>query len=191
MNIYKQSLDEQLKEHYDRWEYLFTNGGQDPFWSDGCNMDIVRNHIIYTKKQMEEAGQLTDTYYRELPPEVDRNYMARADEIRANSRKSLEAYKMHPDYLYLCDAIKLLNKHQIEDTAIRNVIGYATGLKKYIAEDNLVAMRRQEYPENYIESFTRCRKNVEKILGEKSRIIFIEDGKQLKGQLSIADWLTV
>ena len=191
MDIYKQSLDEQLKEEYKQWEHLYTHGGSDPNWTDGCNMDLVRNHIIYTKKKMKETGQLTDTYYRETPPEVDRDYMARADEIRENARKSLAAYKKHPDYLYLVDAIKLLNKRQVDETCIKNVIGYARGLKMHIECDDLVAMRRHEHPERYIESFVRCRKNVESILDEKPRIIFFEDSKQLGGQMNISDWLTV
>ena len=191
MNIYKQSLDEQLKEEYDRWNRLYTFGGSDPNWSDGCNMQLVRNHIINIKKRMEEVGELTDTYYRELPPEVDMDYMARVDEIRENAKKSLEAYKIHPDYLYLCDTISLLDKKQISDTYIQNVIGYARGLEKYIADDDLVAMRRQEHPESYIDGFIACRKRVEKILVNKPRIIFVEDGKQLNGQMNIVDWLTV
>ncbi|MGF7145322.1 hypothetical protein HNQ56_003763 [Anaerotaenia torta] len=59
----KPSLEEQLQERYDHWNYLYSHGGSDPFWSDGCNMLLVRNHIISIKRQMEEAGQLTDTYY--------------------------------------------------------------------------------------------------------------------------------
>ena len=185
------SLDEQLKSEYDRWNYLYTYGGQDPFWADGGNLNLMRNHIINIKRQMEEAGHLTDTYYRELPPAVSIDYMARPDEIRANARKSLEIYKKHPDYLYLCDAIKLLNAKQIKDTSIINVIGYCQGLKLHIRDDDLVAMRRHEKPERYIEAFTDCRKRVEKILADKPRTAFCEDGEQLPGQLSIADWLTV
>lgn len=154
-------------------------------------MHLVRNHIINIKTQMEESGQLTDTYYRKLPPEVDPEYMARAEEIRINARKSLEIYNKHPDYLYLVDAIKDLNKKQINDTSINHVIGYVRGLAMFIEKDLLLDMRRHEDPERYIESFTSCRKVVEKILGEKPRLVFYKDKKQLEGQLSITDFLTV
>lgn len=154
-------------------------------------MHLVRKHIIYIKKQMEEAGQLTDAYYRELPPEVDENYMARADEIRENAKKSLEIYKSHTDYLYLLEVIGLLNKRQIDDTCIQNVIGYCRGLEIYINKDDLVAMRRHENPDRYLKSFSECRKRVENILGEKPRIEFNEDLKQLSGQMNILDFLTI
>lgn len=187
----KQSLDEQLKQEYDRWNHLYTYGGQDPNWPDGYNMYLVRNHIIHIKKDMEEAGHLTETYYRELPPEVDRDYMARADEIRKNAKKSLEIYKRDKDYLYLLDTIGLLNKRQINDTCIQNVIGYCRGLEIYINNNNLVAMRRHEDPERYVKSFSECRKRVENILGEKPRVEFSENSKQLSGQMNILDFLTI
>ena len=185
----KQSLDEQLKQEYDRWNRLYIYGGQDPFWSDGSSMCLIRNHIIYIKEQMEEAGQLTDTYYQELPPEVDSDYMARADEIRENANKSLNIYKSHEDYLYLLNTIKFLNKRQIEDTCIRNVTGYCRGLEIYINNNDLVAMRRHEDPERYVKSFSECRKRVENILGEKPRVEFSENSKQLSGQMNILDFI--
>ena len=184
----KPSLDEQLRSEYDRWNYLYTHGGQDPFWADGCNLNLVRGHIISIKADMEETGQLTDTYYRETPSEVDMDYMARPDEIRANAKKSLEIYKKHPDYLYLCDEIYLLTKRQADDTSIRNVIGYCEGLEMHIDRDDLVSMRRHEHPERYVKSFTECRKRVENILSEKPKANFYEDDDQLSGQMSIADW---
>ena len=37
--------EEELKKDYERWSRLFCQGGQDPFWTDGNNLQIVRNHI--------------------------------------------------------------------------------------------------------------------------------------------------
>jgi hypothetical protein len=189
LDLYKQSLDEQLKDRYSRWEHLYKYGGSDPNWSDGCNMNLIRNHIINIKKQMEESGQFTNTYYRDLPPEVNRDYMARADEIRKNAKDSLKAYKNHTDYLFLLDAIKLLNKRQIEETCIDYVTGYVKGLEMFIERDNLIDMRRHEHPERYIESFVSCRKKVEQILGYKPKIIYFSDNKQLQGQMNIFDFI--
>lgn len=186
----KETLDERLKNEYDHWNRLYTYGGEDPNWADGCNLNLLRNHILHTKEQMEEDGQLTDTYYRELPPEVERDYMARADEIRDNAKKSLKIYKSNPNYLYLCDIVNLLNKKQAEDTCIRNVIGYCKGLEHFIEHDDLISMRRHEKPDVYIDSFINCRKKVESILGKQSKTEFIDDKQQLQGQMNILDFLT-
>ncbi len=64
-----------------RWKDINQNGCNDPFWSDGCNMNLVRNHIIYDKCQLEnmcreKSCPLPEEYYIQTPPEVDNHYMA-------------------------------------------------------------------------------------------------------------------
>ncbi len=84
----------ELEKEYARWDEVFTKGGSDPFWSDGVNLELTRNHILYYKEQLAKQENslfgLPDIYYRETPPEVDSDYMARSDEIRENARKALE-----------------------------------------------------------------------------------------------------
>lgn len=63
------------------WEHINKYGCNDPFWPDGCNMNLTRNHILYAKQQIrelcEEAGtELPDEYHLPTPPVVDENYMA-------------------------------------------------------------------------------------------------------------------
>jgi hypothetical protein len=180
------SLDEELISEYERWNHLYTHGGQDPFWSDGCNMSLVRNQIINTKRKMENSGKLTDTYYQELPPEVDRNYMARAEEIKINAFKSLSIYKKDSDYLYLLDSIKKLSERQKKDTCITAVIGYVKGLEQHIKNNDSVAMRRHENTKSYIESFVICTKKVQEILGNEKKVIVTHSAEPV--QMTIFDY---
>lgn len=74
-------LRESIREQIDRWIHLRKNGGSDPFWPDGCNMNLVRNHIIYAKYQImklcEDNGmRVPDEYYLPTPPEVRDSFMA-------------------------------------------------------------------------------------------------------------------
>ncbi len=57
----EKSIEEQIKEEtamlidsFVRWEYIRTYGCQDPFYPDGENMNLIRNHIIYGKNRLEE-----------------------------------------------------------------------------------------------------------------------------------------
>lgn len=76
-----------------------------------------------------------EEYYQDLPPEVDPDYMARANEIRTNAQASLAQYRADPDYQYLCSRIDTLAPKDIEKTSIRSVVNYATGLEQAIMED--------------------------------------------------------
>ena len=178
----KRSLEDELKDRYERWEHLKQYGGSDPFWEDGGNMNLVRNHIISIKREMAEQGIESELLNREIPPETDNMYMARADEIRKNANIALAEYKANPDYKYLLSTIDKLNKRQVEQTSIINVINYCKGLESFIEKDDLVAMRRHEKYERYLQSFWDCKKRVEKVLGEQEEEL---------GQMSIMDFIGV
>ena len=76
-----QGLCKDIRREIAHWIYLNENGGQDPFWPDGVNMNLTRNHIISDKYQIEEmcfqaALPFPDEYYLPTPPEVSDDYMA-------------------------------------------------------------------------------------------------------------------
>lgn len=80
--------DKQLKQDCEeivgrlvRWHIIKDYGCQDPFYADGCNMNLVRNHIIYYKKRImalcqSQSWDLPEEYYLPTPPVVSENYMA-------------------------------------------------------------------------------------------------------------------
>ena len=80
----KQELKELCKEirsEIDHWDDINRNGCNDPFWSDGCNMNLTRNHIIYAKRQIAElcaeySIPIPEEMYFPIPPEVSDYYMA-------------------------------------------------------------------------------------------------------------------
>ena len=82
----KKTAAEELKElvadceeRYARWRNLRTNGGSDPYWSDGVNLNLVRNHIKYAKHRIKEYCDkngviIPAIYYRALPPEMPNDF---------------------------------------------------------------------------------------------------------------------
>jgi hypothetical protein len=120
----------ELQKSFERWEHLRVDGGSDPGYADGSNMNLVRNHILIGKRKIEETmtpEEYPKVYYRETPPEMERDYMARPDEIRENAKKSLEIYKADPEYQFICGRLERLTPKQKKETYIHAVIGYVTG----------------------------------------------------------------
>lgn len=63
------------------WKDICENGCSDPFWPDGTNMNLTRNHIMYHKWKIEFwcavlGLALPGEYYIPTPPEVPEGYMA-------------------------------------------------------------------------------------------------------------------
>ena len=74
-------LRAEIDRDYDLWNRIATHGCADPFWPDGVNLNLVRNHIIFKRRVLEERGAVQLNLFgevvneRPLPPEVPENYM--------------------------------------------------------------------------------------------------------------------
>lgn len=88
----KKTPEQMLKEHCRNirreigvWHHINDHGCNDPFWPDGCSMNLTRNHIIYALRQIAELCEehgwaLPEEYYLSVPPKVPENYMANRDQ---------------------------------------------------------------------------------------------------------------
>ncbi len=147
----------ELERNYARWDEVCTNGGSDPFWSDGVNLELTRNHILYCKEQLAKQENslfgLPDVYYRETPPEVDSDYMARPDEIRANARKAMGIIDADENLKFVREQFPSLSEQQRKRWCLSAIINYAENLRQAIAADDLLTMRLYEHLDRYLESF--------------------------------------
>lgn len=89
-----------IKQECEHWQKIYETGCNDPFWPDGTNCNLTRNHIIGYKAKIAELCEtmgidLPDEYYIPTPPEVAKNYMA----------------NMHPKDRCQIERIKRLKAH--------------------------------------------------------------------------------
>lgn len=83
----KKSVEEQIadlsasiRSSVKRWNEIKAKGTTDPFWPDGTNLNLVRNHIIYDKGRLKELckgkkGCPVEVRVK-IPKEVSEDYMA-------------------------------------------------------------------------------------------------------------------
>ena len=172
---YQENLLGELSKAYDQWENLYQRGGSDPFYPDGVNLNLVRNHILYFKQRIEEEQPLyknTQVFWRELPPKVEDSYMARSEEIRSHAKDSLAAYLADPYCQYLIHHREELDDEGLKKTSIRAVLNYVQGLKTAIRQDDLVTMRRHERADLYLDSFRACAEKVRDALANQEINLF-------------------
>ncbi len=111
-------------------------------------------------KQENSLFGLPDIYYRELPPEVDCNYMARPDEIRENAQKAMEIIDADKNLKFVREQAPSLSDAQYKQFCIAAIINYAENLRRAIAKDDLVIMRRYEHLDGYLESFEAAEQKI-------------------------------
>lgn len=64
---------EYVRRELERWRDIFEDGCSDPAWPDGCNLNLIRNHIIATLSDLRDLGEDTSGEY--VPPEVANGLM--------------------------------------------------------------------------------------------------------------------
>lgn len=180
-------IEQALEREYARWEHLRDQGGQDPFWADGCSMNLVRNHIIGYRMQLEELEYFPEVYKREIPPAVDACYMARKSEIMEHAERTLEQYHADKNYQYLEEHGRTITEAEAKGISLWNVLGYERGLKEAIKKKDFIVLRQHESKDRYLEAFASCRKSLEDILSKKQIITEKQPENVKLGQLTIFD----
>lgn len=76
-----QELCRHIRQEIENWESINQYGCNDPFWPDGTNMNLTRNHIIYAKYRITEICAVNkipipEEAYLPVPPKVDEYYMS-------------------------------------------------------------------------------------------------------------------
>ena len=175
----------ELENNYARWDKVFTEGGSDPFWSDGANLSLIRSQILYCKEQLAKQENslfsLPEVYYRETPPEIDPNYMARPDEIRENARKAMEIIDADENLKFVREQFPSLSEQQRKRWCLSAIINYAENLRQAIAADDLLTMRLYEHLDRYLESFESAANKIRN--NETTRLVDFEseDDEEIEG----------
>lgn len=64
---------EYIRRENERWQDIYAHGCSDPYWPDGCNLNLTRNHILAALHGMQDLGADVSREY--VPPEVDNGLM--------------------------------------------------------------------------------------------------------------------
>ena len=85
----------ELERDYARWEQVYGGIKKDPFWPDGVNANLCRDHILCGKKTNTELypdAEMPEIYYWSLPQKLPVEYMARKEEIWSAALRSYTRY---------------------------------------------------------------------------------------------------
>lgn len=172
----KKKLEQELIDAYYQWNFLYENGGTDPFWPDGVNLNLVRNHIIYYKFSMEKLDFYPEAYYWELPQKVEDSYMANIEKIYGDAKKTCNLLISSKDYLWLKNNMYRFSPELLQTFNITSIMMHPDILKDALKNFDWVVLRRYGKTQRYLDCFSECREKVEKKLNEEKY-----------GQLSIFD----
>ncbi|MCI9092426.1 MAG: hypothetical protein HFF36_01375 [Coprobacillus sp.] len=171
----KIELVEILEERFQHYEEVLENGCDDPLWADGLNLNLIRNHIIIAKRNIEEEfsiDEYPDVYYKKTPEKINDDYMVKADEIREKAKEVLMMFRSYPHLHELESASYYLDKNQLVNTGIEGALCLIKNLDEAMKEDNLVGMRRlSKNLDHKMKDFEKAFENLCEINMEEERQI--------------------
>lgn len=92
-----QDYGTELLSEYSRWKKIFDEGCSDPSWEDGVNINLTRDHILYTKGEIQRHLKdnfiaYPDSFFYPEPTQLPNNFMA-VDRYMPRFGKTLTATK--------------------------------------------------------------------------------------------------
>lgn len=177
-NLEKYTKD--LEREFQQWDAYYNYGGQDPFHEDGVNLYLIRNHIIYYKRKIEEEinnneGQLSfnekkypDIYFKETPPEVSYTYMAVPNKILDTAISFVRKLENEPAYKFIMEHVDEVfpNRAETEVTKKLNIsfipTMHLTRYNELIESGKLVDIRRTFFNTDYDKFVTKLEETAKK-----------------------------
>ena len=105
------NYEQEIEKALAHWQHMAKYGCSDPFWPDGVNMNLVRNHIIWYLVHIAELQQkprqismfetvektITNDVMSDprLPIQVDHNYMATDRKLNVSPEENARLVRYH------------------------------------------------------------------------------------------------
>lgn len=156
-------LTEEAIRSYDRWQFIYENGCSDPNWEDGVNLNLVRNHLIYYKREIsklckEHGFEKTQVLFRKLPSRVPAHYMAKAADLKQQAAELLYEIESSRNYQCLLEWRKKISPKQSEEIGLTRFLKRMHYDRHEYESDNFLAMR------NFVHRSDYCKRQITELL---------------------------
>ena len=159
----KESILLEIEVLFIEWDRIKRNGSNSPIWTDGRELNFIREKIIREKEKLSEEDLRG---VRETPPRMSELYMVRAQEIEKEAKAVLEELENNEDYLYLLVNRRRLPEEYREKIGVDGLLERVMILRNAIRHHKYVKMKGYiDNPSNTL-SFLNCRKQMESLLKE-------------------------
>lgn len=170
----KEEILQEIQIHCMEWQYVKEHGSASIIWSDGRELNFIRQKIIRLKERLEDEA---DRNIYETPPKMGELFMVNPQAIEKEAKEALKDYESDQNYRYL-----LVNKNRLPEayrmqTEVDAVLDQMEKFRKAVYYHHYIAMKKYLNVNKYRKMFTACRKELESLLAELEDLGEIEEIK--------------
>lgn len=153
----------EMKVHLLEWEYVKEHGSSSIIWSDGRELNFIREKLLRLKEELEEKSW---TEIPKVPPKMSELFMVNPEAIEKEAKEALQAYEEDENYRYL-----LMNKNRLpeeyrEQSGADGILEQINKLRTALYYHRYTNMKRYLNQKHYKNMLEECKRNVEELLSD-------------------------
>ncbi len=154
----------ELEKAHEHWQDIYENGCYDPLYADGINLNLVRNHMLYYMRMIEDQygnDEKPAVYDKPIPEKVDVHYMAKMDEILNKAEALNQRFSQMQEVHDLLRAQDCMSDKELDDLHCSVDFNRIQDLKEAIQTLDYVRMRALSvHPEVEIENVLKAHESL-------------------------------
>lgn len=180
-----QKLEYALRADYMKWDNVNTVGSSSPIWTDGRDLNFIRNRIIVDRKRMEEISFFPECYFWEIPEVKPLTYMVRPEEIKSQAETALKEIMSDENYHYVYWCLRMISKEQQMETGAAEILSMVEKLENGIKVNDYLIMKRYCDFENVKKKSLVCRHLMEEMIAEYKDLGIMKEFEHVDEKVSI------
>lgn len=173
-NPSEEEILQEIKIHCLEWQYVKEHGTASVIWSDGTELNFIREKIIQLKKKLENVAGLE---VEETPPRMSELFMVNPGKIEEEAKEALKIYESDENYRYIISQRNRLPEQYREQTGVDGILEQTGKLQQAVYYHRYISMKKYLDKRKFRQMFAECRNRMESLIEELEELGEIEEVK--------------
>lgn len=170
----QEEILQEIQIHCLEWQYVKEHGTASVIWSDGRELNFIRDKIIRLKERLENVPDLE---VEETPPRMSELFMVNPGKIEEEAKEALKTYENDKNYRYIISHRNRLPEQYREQTGVNGILEQIGKLRQAVYYHKYISMKKYLDKRRFQQMFTECRNQMESLLEELEDLGEIEEVK--------------
>lgn len=173
-NPSEEEILQEIKIHCLEWQYVKEHGTASVIWSDGTELNFIREKIIQLKKKLENVAGLE---VEETPPRMSELFMVNPEKIEEEAKEALKIYESDENYRYIISQRNRLPEQYREQTGVDGILEQTGKLQQAVYYHRYISMKKYLDKRKFRQMFAECRNRMESLIEELEELGEIKEAK--------------
>lgn len=173
-NPSEEEILQEIRIHCLEWQYVKEHGSASVIWSDGRELNFIRDKIIRLKEKLEDVADLE---VEETPPRMSELFMVNPGKIEEEAKEALKIYESDKNFRYIISQRSRLPEQYREQTGVDGILEQIGKFQRAVFYHRYISMKKYLDKRKFKQIFAECRNQMESMIEELEDLGEIEEIK--------------